>query len=84
MRAAIYYGKEDIRMEERDKPEIGAKDILVKNLYASICGTDAAVYTHGPGTGHRVTVGGEFGHEVVSEVIEVGNEVTDIKVGDRI
>nr|WP_308626298.1 alcohol dehydrogenase catalytic domain-containing protein [uncultured Eisenbergiella sp.] len=84
MRAAIYYGKEDIRMEERDKPEIGAKDILVKNLYASICGTDAAVYTHGPGTGHRVTVGGEFGHEVVSEVIEVGNEVTDTKVGDRI
>lgn len=84
MRAAIYYGKEDIRMEERDKPEIGAKDILVKNLYASICGTDAAVYTHGPGTGHRVTVGGKFGHEVVSEVIEVGNEVTDTKVGDRI
>lgn len=84
MRAAIYYGKEDIRMEELDKPEIGAKDILVKNLCASICGTDVAVYTHGPGTGHRVTVGGEFGHEVVSEVVEVGNEVTDIQVGDRI
>lgn len=84
MRAAIYYGKEDIRMEERDKPEIGVKDILVKNLCASICGTDVAVYTHGPGTGHRVTVGGEFGHEVVSEVVEVGSEVTDIQVGDRI
>lgn len=84
MRVAIYHGKGDIRMEERDIPNVGAKDILVKNLYASICGTDVAVYTHGPGTGHRVTIGGEFGHEVVSEVVEVGSEVTDIKVGDRI
>lgn len=84
MRVAIYYGKGDIRLEERDIPKVGAKDILVKNLCASICGTDVAVYTHGPGTGHRVTIGGEFGHEVVSEVVEVGSEVTDIKAGDRI
>lgn len=56
----------------------------MKNIYASICGTDVAVYQHGPGTGHRISVGGEFGHEMVSKVVEVGKNVQDIKVGDRV
>lgn len=84
MRAAIYNGKKNILLDELEMPKAGDHDIVVKNLYASICGTDVAVYTHGPGTGHRITLGGEFGHEVVSEVVEVGKAVTDIQVGDRI
>lgn len=82
MRAAIYYGKENVRVEERDDPVCGDNDIVIKNLYASICGTDVAVYTHGPNTGHKITVGKEFGHEVVSEVAEVGKNVKGIVVGD--
>lgn len=82
MKAAIYYGQKDIRIEEIEKPVCGDNDIIVKNLYASICGTDAAVYTHGPNTGHKITVGGEFGHEVVCKVDEVGKNVKDIEVGD--
>ena len=31
-------------------------DALVQNLYSSICGTDVAVFTHGPNTGHKVNV----------------------------
>lgn len=84
MKAAIYNGKKNIILKELPKPKAGINDIVVKNLYASICGTDVAVYQHGPGTGHKITVGGEFGHEVVSEVIEVGKNVKDIKVGDRV
>lgn len=38
---------------------------------------------HGPGTGHRVSVGGEFGHETVSRVCGVGKNIDDVKVGDR-
>lgn len=82
MKAAIYYGKEDVRIEERKNPVCGDNDIVIKNLYASICGTDVAVYTHGPNTGHKITVGEEFGHEVVSEVAEVGKNVKGIAVGD--
>ena len=48
MKAAIYYGQNDVRLEEREMPLAGDNDIVVKNLYASICGTDVAVYTHGP------------------------------------
>lgn len=82
MKAAIYYGKENVRVEELENPMCGDNDIVIKNLYSSICGTDVAVYTHGPNTGHKITVGKEFGHEVVSEVSEVGKNVKDIAVGD--
>ena len=82
MKAAIYYGQRDVRIEDLETPEAGDRDIVVRNLYASICGTDVAVYTHGPNTGHRITVGSEFGHEMVSQVVQVGKDVRDIRVGD--
>lgn len=83
MKAAIYYGQKDVRIEEREMPVAGDSDIVIQNLYASICGTDVAVYTHGPNTGHRISVGGEFGHEMVSKVVQVGKNVKDIEL-DRI
>lgn len=82
MKAAIYYGQRDVRIEDLETPEAGDRDIVVRNLYASICGTDVAVYTHGPNTGHRITVGSEFGHEMVSQVVQVGKDVREIQVGD--
>lgn len=84
MRAAIYNGQRDILLTELESPVCGDNDIVVKNIYASICGTDVAVYQHGPNTGHRVTVGGEFGHEMVSEVVQAGKNVKDIHIGDRV
>lgn len=84
MKAAIYNGQKDVQIISMEMPVAGDNDIVVRNLYASICGTDVAVYMHGPGTGHRVDVGGEFGHEMVSEVVEVGKNVKDIQIGDRV
>ncbi len=81
VKAAIYYGQRDVRIEELEMPSAGDNDIVIKNLYASICGTDTAVYAHGPNTGHRISVGGEFGHEMVSQVVSVGKNVKDIEVG---
>lgn len=59
-------------------------DVLIQNIYSGICGTDAAVYKHGPNTGHRIAVGGEFGHETVSRVAAVGKNITQFRVGDRV
>ena len=84
MKAALYQGKRNIELADLPYPECGENDIIVRNLYASICGTDVAVYNHGPNTGHKVTVGGEFGHEVVSKVWQVGKNVKEISVGDRV
>lgn len=84
MRAAIYQGQKQIEMTELETPVAGDRDIVVKNLYASICGTDVAVYQHGPNTGHRITLGSEFGHEMVSQVVQVGRAVKGLHVGDRV
>ena len=84
MKQAVYLGKENIEIHEVPIPECGPDDILVRHIRSSICGTDVAVYTNGPGTGHRVTIGGEFGHETVSRVVKVGQNITDVKPGDRI
>lgn len=84
MKAGIYLEKEQVEIRELPLPEVGDNDVLVQNLYSSICGTDVAVFTHGPNTGHKVTVGGEFGHETVSRVVRVGKNVTDFSVGERV
>lgn len=84
MKSAIYLGKKQVEVREVPIPVCGKNDILVKNICSSICGTDVAVYNNGPQTGHRVTIGGEFGHETVSRVMEVGENIHDVKVGDRI
>ena len=84
MKAGIYLGKEHVELWELPLLEVGDKDVLVQNLYSSVCGTDVAVFTHGPNTGHKVTVGGEFGHETVSRVVKVGKHVTDFTVGERV
>ena len=43
MRSALYMGQHSIKMTELSTPECGDNDFLLKNIYASICGTDAAV-----------------------------------------
>lgn len=84
MKAAIYMGKENIEIRELPMPECGENDVVIQNIYSSVCGTDVAVFRHGPGTGHRITVGGEFGHETVSRVAAVGKNVTEFMVGERV
>lgn len=84
MKAAIYLGKESVEVRELPEPICGDDDVVIENICSSICGTDVAVFTHGPNTGHRITVGGEFGHETVSRVVEVGRNVTRFSVGERV
>ena len=62
MKAGIYLGKEQIELRELPIPEVGDEDVLVENIYSSICGSDVSVCFHGPGPGPPVTVGGVFGH----------------------
>lgn len=82
MKSAIYYGKENVKIVDLQIPKVGDNDVLIRNIYSSICGTDTAVFFHGPGTGHKIEVGGEFGHETVSEVVKVGKNVLDFRLGD--
>jgi threonine dehydrogenase-like Zn-dependent dehydrogenase len=80
MKAAVFYGKEDVRIEERPMPKPGANQLMVKIDYCGICGTDVESYTQG-GPIRPVIV---FGHENVGTVAAVGPGVTDFVVGDRL
>ncbi len=84
MKAGIYLGKGNVEVREVGMPKVGDHDVLIRNIYSSICGTDVAVYTKGPGTGHKITVGMEFGHETISEVYATGKNVTEFKIGQRV
>ena len=79
MKAAIYKGKENVEIRDLPKPVCGDDDVLIQNIYSSICGTDVAVYGHGPNTGHWITVGGEFGHETVSRVVKTGKMFLNLR-----
>lgn len=84
MKAAIYMGRENIKIKETPIPVCGDNDVIIKNIYSSVCGTDIAVYKNGPNTGHRITVGGEFGHETVSHIAAVGKNITEFHIGERV
>jgi len=84
MKSAIYLGKENIKIQESPIPQLDSYDVLIKNIYSSICGTDVAVYRHGADTGHRIRIGEAFGHETVSRVVAVGEKNTDFSVGERV
>ena len=83
MLAAVYHGPNDIRVENVQKPEINKDELLVKVLSASICGTDLRIF-HG---NHRLYPPGTIripGHEVVGDIVAVGNEVTGYSIGQRV
>lgn len=84
MKAALYQGKGKIELTRLPDPECLPEGAVLQNVYASICGTDVAVYRHGTGLGHRITVGGEFGHEVCCRIKEVGTKVKGLSPGDRV
>lgn len=74
MKAAVYHGPLDLRVEEIAVPVIGPGEILLKVDSASICGTDLRIY-HGA---HRMFPAGTVrvpGHEVVGTVAQVGENL---------
>lgn len=84
MKVGIYLGKESVEVRDMELPQVGDHDVLIQNIYSSICGTDTAVFLHGANTGHKVNIGGEFGHETISRVVKVGKCVTEFSVGERV
>jgi L-iditol 2-dehydrogenase len=83
MLAAVYYGPNDLRLEQRDIPTIGPDEILLKVGAAGICGTDLRIF-HG---GHRKFPAGSVrvpGHEVVGTIAQVGAGLSGYHAGQRV
>lgn len=82
MRALIWHGKEDVRYDTVDDPEILAPtDAIVRITATAICGSDLHLYDGYMPTMER---GDVLGHEPMGEVVEVGSAVKNLKVGDRV
>jgi threonine 3-dehydrogenase len=70
-------------------PEMGPNDVLVKPAACAICGTDIHMYEWNEWASKNVTKSyGDLprvlGHEFAGEVVEIGKNVTKVKVGDRV
>jgi L-iditol 2-dehydrogenase len=83
MLAAVYHGPNDLRVENCPIPEIGPDEALLKVESAGICGTDLRIL-HG---GHRMYTAGVQripGHEVVGDIVAVGENVRGVEVGMKV
>jgi L-iditol 2-dehydrogenase len=79
MRAAVYHGVNDVRLEEVPVPEIGRREILVRVHTCGICGTDLKKIATGSHSAPRI-----FGHETAGVVVGVGEGVRRFGIGDRV
>ena len=82
MRATCWYGKTDMRVEEVPDPQIlNQQDAIVKISSTAICGSDLHMYN---GFIPTMKKGDVLGHEFMGEVVEIGREVKNLKIGDRV
>lgn len=93
MRAARYYDRGDVRIEEVPEPIVRPGTVGIDVAYCGICGSDLHEYVDGPlivpASGHPHPVSGEeapvtLGHEFSGVVYEVGEGVTGLAVGDHV
>jgi (R,R)-butanediol dehydrogenase / meso-butanediol dehydrogenase / diacetyl reductase len=78
MKAAIYHGIRDLRVEEVAEPKPGPGEAKVRVKYCGICGSDLHEYLHGP------FPRSPFGHEACGEIVEVGPGVKGFKARDKV
>jgi (R,R)-butanediol dehydrogenase/meso-butanediol dehydrogenase/diacetyl reductase len=93
MKAAVWYGKKDVRVEDVPEPPAPGKgEVKIKVHQTGICGSDLHEYHAGPifiptEEHHPLTSKKApliLGHEFSGEVVEVGEGVTNVSVGDRV
>lgn len=92
MKAALWYKKNDVRVEEIEEPEVIKGSVKIKVKWCGICGSDLHEYLGGPifipvGQPHPLsgnTAPVVLGHEFSGEIVEIGEGVTKFNVGDRV
>lgn len=92
MKAALWYGQKDIRLEEVEVPAVRDGEVKIKVEWCGICGSDLHEYLAGPifipqGEEHPLTKKAApviLGHEFAGEIVEVADGVKDLAVGDKV
>lgn len=81
MKALVYHGKEDIRYEDVETPQPKKGEVLIKVKAVSICGSDLAGFR---GINPMRVPPLIMGHEFAGEVAQLGEGVTNARVGDKV
>lgn len=92
MKAALWYAKGDVRVEEIEEPKVLPGTVKIKVKWCGICGSDLHEYLGGPifipvGSPHPLSGTAApvvMGHEFSGEVVETGAGVTRFSKGDRV
>ena len=79
MRAAVYRGINDVRVETVPVPEISAGEVLIRVACCGVCGTDLKKIHTGSHSAPRI-----FGHETAGVIAAIGEGVQGWSVGDRV
>jgi L-iditol 2-dehydrogenase len=80
MKAAVLYGREDVRIEQVDVPPLEPGDVLLRTQVALTCGTDVKVFRRGYHA-RMIKPPSVFGHEVAGVVEETGPDTEGVKPG---
>ncbi|MGC4019943.1 MAG: zinc-dependent alcohol dehydrogenase family protein [Muricomes sp.] len=83
MKAAVYHGPQDLRVEEVPERALESNEVRIKVKYCGVCGTDIHIY-NGDGGSSKVTPPLIPGHEFSGAVSEVGSAVQKFKEGDKV
>ena len=83
MKAAVFYGKHDLRVMDQPVPVPGAGQVQIQVRACGICGTDIHIFEGDEGAA-KSPAGTILGHEFSGEITAVGPGVTEFKVGDRV
>ena len=83
MKSAVFYGKHDLRVEDRPMPEVGPEDVLIEVKVCGVCGTDVHIYEGDKGAAD-VTPPTILGHEFSGVVAKIGEKVNGLQPGDRV
>ncbi len=83
MRAAVLYGKEDVRVEEVAKPELKPGELRVRIQAALTCGTDLKVFRRGYHA-KMIVPPAVFGHELAGEIEEIHPATEGWRLGQRV
>jgi L-iditol 2-dehydrogenase len=81
MKAAVYHGIRDVRIEDIPAPEAGPGEVVLRILRCAVCGTDKRIYLHGQKNVVPPTV---TGHEIVGRVDQLGEGVDGPPVGTKV
>ncbi len=84
MLSCVIYAAHNLRVEQRETPQIGAREVLVRLKAGGICGSDLHYFNHGGVGDFKLREPMVLGHEVAGIVVEIGAEVARVKVGDHV